>query len=56
MISIVPAIIPNTLEDISHKVMRVKKNVDLVQIDVLDGSMVKGKRTWPYSDWNSFER
>ncbi|OHA20289.1 MAG: hypothetical protein A2836_01005 [Candidatus Taylorbacteria bacterium RIFCSPHIGHO2_01_FULL_45_63] len=47
MIEIIPAIIPKNLEDLEEKMSSVRKLVPLVQVDVLDGSLVPA-RSWPY--------
>lgn len=44
---IVPAIIPKTFEDLEEKMSNVAGLAPLVQIDVLDGSLVPA-RAWPY--------
>lgn len=45
---IIPAIIPKTFEDLEEKLSAVVGLVPLVQVDVLDGSLVPGIRAWPY--------
>lgn len=47
MIELVPAIMPENLEDLEEKLGRVFRYVPLVQLDIMDGVFVKGK-TWPY--------
>jgi ribulose-phosphate 3-epimerase len=44
---IIPAIMPNNFEDIEHDVAIVKKYVDFVQLDLMDGNYVSEK-TWPF--------
>lgn len=44
---IVPAIIAPTIDDLEDKMASLEKLVPLVQVDVLDGSLVK-VRSWPY--------
>lgn len=44
---IIPAIIPQTFDDLEDKLAAVAKSVPLVQIDVLDGSLV-ALNCWPY--------
>jgi len=46
---IVPAILPEDLEELHNKVARVAKFVPWVQIDLCDGRFVPS-RTWPYID------
>lgn len=45
---IIPAIIPKSFEDLEEKMSAVAGLVPLVQVDVLDGSLVTGLRAWPY--------
>ncbi len=47
MIEILPAIIPQTLEDLKDKMFLVNTLVRVVQIDVCDGKFVPSK-CWPY--------
>lgn len=49
MTEVVPAIIPETYDDIISYVRRVKGIVSRVQIDILDGEYV-AQKTWPYND------
>ncbi|OGZ05866.1 MAG: hypothetical protein A2845_03625 [Candidatus Lloydbacteria bacterium RIFCSPHIGHO2_01_FULL_49_22] len=49
MIEIIPAIMPDTYEDLLEKATRVRGLVPLAQIDVMDGAFVKSK-SWPYSE------
>jgi len=49
MIEIIPAIMPDTYEDLVQKASRVRAHVPLAQIDVMDGAFVKSK-SWPYSE------
>ena len=44
---IIPAIIPKNFEDLEEKMSNVLKLVPIVQVDVLDGSLVSA-RSWPY--------
>lgn len=44
---IIPAIIPKDYEDLEDKMSNVAKLVPVVQVDVLDGSLVP-LRAWPY--------
>jgi len=46
---VVPAIIPQSFEDLEEKVARVKDFVDRVQIDVFDGTLSPSKN-WPYNN------
>jgi ribulose-phosphate 3-epimerase len=47
MIEIIPAIMPDSYEDLSQKASLVLGVVPLAQIDVMDGIFVKSK-SWPY--------
>lgn len=47
MKEIIPAIIPKNFEDLEEKMSNVLKLVPIVQVDVLDGSLVPA-RSWPY--------
>lgn len=47
MVEIIPAIIPKSFEDLEEKMSNVTTLVPLVQVDVLDGSLVP-LRAWPY--------
>ncbi|MDQ3014357.1 MAG: hypothetical protein M3Q73_00650 [bacterium] len=47
MIEIIPAIMPDSLDEISDKAGLVAPYVDMVQLDIMDGRFVKA-RTWPY--------
>lgn len=44
---IIPAIIPQNLDDLEDKLASVRKIAPIVQIDVLDGSLAPS-RCWPY--------
>ena len=57
MIEVLPAIIPESYEDLSYKMSLVKNFVKLVQMDVCDGKFVPSK-CWPYvgDDENHFEK
>ncbi|GMU73898.1 MAG: ribulose-phosphate 3-epimerase [Candidatus Campbellbacteria bacterium] len=48
MIEVVPAIIPDTYEDITAKAGLVRSSVSRVQLDVADGTYAPSK-TWPYN-------
>lgn len=50
---IIPAIIPETIQDVENKVALVSKYVDRVQIDVMDG-MFAPAVTWPIINTNGF--
>jgi len=56
MIEIIPAVMPQSFEDLSHKIGTVSPYTKLVQIDVMDGKFVRS-RSWPYfsSDRKSFD-
>ncbi len=43
----IPAVLPETFQDIDDLVHRVGKNASLIQIDICDGKYVDS-RTWPY--------
>jgi ribulose-phosphate 3-epimerase len=47
MIEIIPAIMPDSYEDLSEKASSVLGVVPLAQIDIMDGVFVKSK-SWPY--------
>lgn len=51
---IIPAVMPDSYEDLTDKISRVSKLVDWVQIDVMDGKFVKSK-SWPYDKYKYFE-
>ena len=53
---IIPAILPQSIEDLREKLSRVAKLVPLVQIDVCDGNLTP-EASWPYNgDTNVFEK
>lgn len=47
MIDIIPAIMPDTYNDLVEKATRVKGVLPLAQIDIMDGIFV-GSKSWPY--------
>ena len=47
MIEIIPAVMPQTLDELREHVVRAAPFVPLIQIDVMDGKFVSGK-SWPY--------
>lgn len=47
MVEVIPAIIPESFEDLKDKMAQVRKLTSLVQIDVCDGKFVPSK-CWPY--------
>lgn len=49
MVEIIPAIIPDTFEDIEDKMGRIEGFVARVQIDIIDGQFASAE-TWPFSD------
>jgi ribulose-phosphate 3-epimerase len=54
--SIIPAIIPETVKDLRNKVGLVAREVDVVHIDMCDGKYVPNV-SWPYAyDWNDFDQ
>jgi len=48
MIEIIPAIMPDSQEDLIEKATRVRGHVPLAQVDIMDGVFVKSK-SWPYT-------
>jgi ribulose-phosphate 3-epimerase len=48
MREIIPAVMPDSYEDLREKVRAVKDFVDLVQVDIMDGKFVPSK-SWPYN-------
>ncbi|MFH0755217.1 MAG: hypothetical protein V1910_00935 [bacterium] len=56
-IKILPAIIPESYEDLNYKMSIVKDVTNLVQIDICDGKFVPSK-SWPYfgDDENHFDK
>lgn len=48
MTDVVPAIMPDSLDDLKGKMSRVVGRVPLVQIDIMDGLFVEA-RSWPYT-------
>lgn len=48
MVEIVPAILPESLDDLRNHLVRVKGLVASVQIDIVDGVFAPS-RTWPYT-------
>ena len=54
-IEIVPAIIPESLDDLREKLSRVARLVPTVHIDILDGDFTD-KPSWPYSGLSKLER
>jgi ribulose-phosphate 3-epimerase len=53
MIEVIPAVMPDGLDDMRGTVDRVRGHVETVQLDIMDGQFVPEK-TWPYTD-NGFE-
>src|SRR3989338_7950944 len=51
MMEIIPAIIAKNLEDLEEKMSNVAKLVPMVQVDVLDGSLMR-LRAWPYQSFS----
>ncbi len=47
MTEIIPAIMPQSLEDLEEKAGLVAPYVHMIQLDIMDGRFVKA-RTWPY--------
>src|SRR3989344_7946690 len=48
MIKIIPAIMPDSYDDLVQKAGRVRGHVPLAQIDIMDGVFVRSK-SWPYT-------
>lgn len=48
MAEIIPAVMPESFDDLSDKLAEVSKLVPTVQIDVMDGRFVESK-SWPYN-------
>lgn len=46
--AIIPAILPQSREDLAEKLLRLQGLVDEVQVDIVDGT-VGGHAAWPYS-------
>lgn len=53
MITVVPAVLPESFEDFESHAARVKTSVSRMQIDVADGSYAPS-RTWPYTSSEHF--
>lgn len=53
MTEIIPAIMPDSFDDLEYKASLVAQYVSLVQIDVMDGKFVKS-RSWPYFSGDQF--
>jgi len=49
MTTVVPAILPESFEDLKEKIERVHEYVDRIQIDVVDGKFAQSV-TWPYNE------
>ncbi len=54
MVEIIPAIIPENLEDLREKADRVRAYVSTVQVDIMDGEFAPSK-SWPYNNLGQFE-
>ena len=54
---IIPAVLPETFEDIENHAIRVKEKASWMQVDVCDGMFVDSK-TWPYvqGGWQTIPR
>src|SRR3989344_3349064 len=48
MIKIIPAIMPDSYDDLVQKAGRVRGHVPLAHIDIMDGVFVRSK-SWPYT-------
>ncbi len=57
MTEIIPAIMPDNLDDLKEKLEKVRKLVAIVQVDIMDGVFVPSI-SWPYDSRgkNSFEK
>lgn len=53
MVEIIPAIIPESMDDLRSKLVRVKGLAPFVQIDFCDGKFVKNK-SWPFHKEDQF--
>lgn len=54
MVEIIPAIIPENLEDLREKADRVRAYVSTVQVDIMDGEFTP-VASWPYNNLEQFE-
>lgn len=54
-IEIIPAVLPQSLEDLETHLSAVQSAARHVQVDIVDGHYARGK-TWPYRDRHSFQR
>ncbi len=54
-VEIVPAVVPQSLDDLHSVVERFKDVAKHVQVDVVDGHYARGK-TWPYRDAATFAK
>lgn len=55
MAEIIPAIMPQSTDDLEYKLAQVAAHVSYVQLDIMDGKFVRAK-TWPYmNDKGSFD-
>ncbi len=55
MVEIIPAIMPQDIDDLEHQISLVASYVKMVQLDIMDGKFVRPK-TWPYiKDRGTFE-
>ncbi len=48
MVEVIPAIMPESYDDLREKARKVKEHVSLVQIDIMDGVFVPST-SWPYT-------
>jgi ribulose-phosphate 3-epimerase len=55
MVSIIPAVLPASFQELEQALTQVQGAAALVQIDVVDGVFAPNT-TWPYTDKASFER
>ena len=54
MTEVIPAIIPENLEDLYAKADRVRAYVNIVQVDIMDGKFAP-VTSWPYNNHEQFE-
>ena len=52
---IVPAVLPNSLKELTEHIVKIQGAVKRVQVDIVDGKYAHGK-TWPYHDAGTFEK
>lgn len=55
MIEVIPAIIPESFDDLAKNIERVRRHVSRVQVDVMDMKFAP-QATWPYNDSGEFRK